>query len=173
MTKSFLSRRLFRKVIYQHIFNYNENGSIDDKKVKGSGESGLYKNCKATFQYIYDKVEETEKLDEFMGKELRQEFVKLDEDNCEYIIAGKLGCSLYELIQNIFKKNLLKEFSVVKATLEFYEFYEELVSEFNEKEENVKINACDKITLKHIREDWKNILICREYVTKKRRANAV
>ena len=101
-----------------------------------------------------------------MKKELRQEFVKLDEDNCEYIIAGKLGCSLYELIQNIFKKNLLKEFSVVKATLEFYEFYEELVNEFNEKESNVKIINCDEKYLKILRQDWESLNTVRDYVKK-------
>ena len=173
ISKTFLSRRLFKKVIYQHIFNYHENGSIDDKKVKTVGESACYKNCKVTFKFVDDKIKNTDKLDEIMGKELKQEFVKLDEDNNEYIIAGKLGGSLFVLIQNVFKKNLLKDLSVVNATLEFYEFYEELISEFDENEENVRIVFCDEIILKHLREDWKNLNICREYVRKKKNEHAI
>ena len=173
ISKTFLSRRLFKKVTYQHIFNYYENGSIDDKKVKTVGESAMYKNCKATFKFMGDKIKNTEKIDEMMGKELRQEFAKLDEENCEYIIAGKIGCSVFELIQKIFKRNLLKELSVVNATLEFYEFYEELISEFDENDDNVRIIFCDENILKHVREDWKNLQICRNYVRQKKIENAI
>ena len=59
ISKSFLSRRLFKKVIYQHIFNYYENGSIDDKKVKTMFDSGMYKNCKVTFKFVKDKIKNT------------------------------------------------------------------------------------------------------------------
>jgi len=172
-SKSFLSRRLYKKVIYQHVFNYYENGYIDDKKVKTGGESGFYKNCKISFKFAGDKIQNVDKLEEFIGKEFRQAFIKLNEEENEYIIAGKIGCSIYELIEKIFKKNMLKHFSISSATLEFYEFYEELVNEFNEKEENVKIISCDEKTLKHIREDWKNLQICRDYVRQKKQQHAI
>ena len=84
-----------------------------------------------------------------------------------------MGCSVFELIQKVFKKNLLKELSVVNATLEFYEFYEELISEFNENEDNVRIIFCDEVILKHLREDWKNLNICRNYVRQKKAENAI
>ena len=173
ISKTFLSRRLYKKVMYQHVFNYYENGYIDDKKVKTVGESASYKNCKATFKFSGDKIQNTEKLDEMMGKELRQEFAKIDEEKNEYILAGKIGCTIYELIERVFRKNLLKEASVVNATLEFYEFYEELVSEFNEKEKNVRIIFCDEIILRHLREDWKNLQMCRDYVRKKKLENVI
>ena len=49
ISKTCLSRRLFKKIMYQHIFNYYQNGTVDDKKVKSSGESACYKNCKTIF----------------------------------------------------------------------------------------------------------------------------
>ena len=52
--------------------------------------------------------------------------------------------------------------------MEFYEFYEELVSEFNDKEKNVRIIFCDEKILKHLREDWKNLEIVRDFVRKKK-----
>ena len=103
-----------------------------------------------------------------MGKELKQQFAKLDYDNKEYIIGGKIGCSLNELINRVFKQDLLKELMVVKATLEFYEFYEELVSEFDEKDKNVRIIFCDEKILKHLRDDWKNLEMVRKYVEQKK-----
>ena len=173
ISKTFLSRRLFKKIIYQHIFNYYQNGSVDDKKVKSSGESTSYKNCKTTFKFSDDKIKNTEKINEMMAKEFKQRFTKINEENHEYIVAGKIGCQIYELIARIFKRNLFKEFSIVNATLEFYEFYEELVDEFNEKEKNVKIMSCDEIVLRQLRSDWKNICICRDYVRKKKAENAI
>ena len=107
-----------------------------------------------------------------MGKELKQQFAKLDEENKDYIIGGKIGCSLSELIDRVFKQDLLKELNVIRATLEFYEFYEELVSEFNEKDENVRIIFCDEKILKHLKEDWKNLEIVRNYVKQKKSENA-
>ena len=44
-----------------------------------------------------------------IGKELKQQFAKTDEEQKEYIIAGKLGCSSVELIERVFKQNLLNE----------------------------------------------------------------
>ena len=79
-------------------------------------------------------------------------------------MAGNIGCSASELVGKIFRRNLFSEFSVVRATLEFYEFYEELVSEFNEKEENVRVIFCDEKVLNRLREDWKNLQMVRNYV---------
>ena len=57
---------------------------------------------------------------------------------------------------------------VVKATLELYEFYEELLSEFDEKDKNVRIIFCDEKILKHLRDDWKNLEMVRKYVEQKK-----
>ena len=54
--------------------------------------------------------------------------------------------------------------------MEFYEFYEELVNEFNEKEDNVRIVFCDEKILSLLREDWKNLELVRNYI-KKLKAN--
>ena len=103
-----------------------------------------------------------------MGKELKQQFAKLDDEKKEYIIGGKIGCSLNELIDRVFKQDLFKELFVVKANLEFYEFYEELVSEFDENDKNVRIIFCDEKILKHLREDWKNLEMVRKYIEQKK-----
>ncbi len=168
VSKTFLSRRLNKKVIYRHIFDYKEDGNIAENKLRSAGESTVYKYCKTIFKFYNDEIGNTEKIDEMMGKELKQQFAKLDDEKKEYIIGGKIGCSLNELIERVFKQDLLKELYVVQATLEFYEFYEELVSEFNEKDRNVRIIFCDEKILKHLREDWKNLEIVRNYVKQKK-----
>ena len=164
ISKTFINRRLYKKVIYRHIFDYKENGQIEENKLRSVGESFVYKYSKATFKFLDDEIKNTEKIDEILGKELRQQFARLDEENKEYIIGGNIGCSASELVGKIFRRNLFSEFSVVRATLEFYEFYEELVSEFNEKEENVRVIFCDEKVLNRLREDWKNLQMVRNYV---------
>ena len=168
VSKTFLSRRLNKTVIYRHTFDYNIDGSLTENKLRSAGESTVYKYCKVTFKFINDQINNTDKIDEMLGKELKQQFAKIDNENHEYIIAGKIGCSAAELIEKIFKQNLLKELAVNKATLEFYEFYEELVSEFNEKEDNVRIIFCDEKVLKHLREDWKNLELVRNFIKQKK-----
>ena len=168
VSKTFLSRRLNKTVIYRHNFEYNNDGTITENKLRSAGESTVYKYCKATFKFVNDIINNTDKIDEMVGKELKQQFAKTDDENHEYIIAGKIGCSAIELIERIFKHNLLQELSVNKAVLEFYEFYEELVSEFNEKENNVRIIFCDEKVLKHLREDWKNLELVRNFIKQKK-----
>ena len=168
VSKTFLSRRLNKTVIYRHTFDYNIDGTIAENKLRSAGESTVYKYSKVTFKFLNDQINNTDKIDEMLGKELKQQFAKIDNDNHEYIIAGKIGCSAPELIEKIFKQNLLKELFVTKATLEFYEFYEELVSEFNEKENNVRIIFCDEKVLKHLRDDWNNLELVRNFIKQKK-----
>ena len=168
VSKTFLSRRLNKTVIYRHTFDYNIDGTIAENKLRSAGESTVYKYGKVTFKFVNDEIKNTDKIDEMLGKELKQQFAKIDNDNHEYIIAGKIGCSALELIEKIFKQNLLKELFVTKTTLEFYEFYEELVSEFNEKENNVRIIFCDEKVLKHLRDDWNNLELVRNFIKQKK-----
>jgi hypothetical protein len=164
ISKTFISRRLFKKVIYRHVFEYKKDGKIEDNKLRSAGESTIYKYGKFIFKFYNDVINNTDKIDEVLGKEMKQQFAKLDEENNEYIIGGKIGCSHFELISKIFRKNLYNEFSVVQVIVEFYEFYEELVSEFNEKEENVRIIFCDEKILNNLRDDWKNLEMVRNYI---------
>ena len=168
VSKTFLSRRLNKDVIYIHNFYYYEDGTTSDSRVRSAGESTVYKYCKVIFKFLNDEIKNTDKIDEMLGKELKQQFAKTDEEQKEYIIAGKLGCSSVELIERVFKQNLLNELFVTKAILEYYEFYEELISEFNEKENNVRIIFCDEKVLKHLREDWKNLELVRNFIKQKK-----
>ena len=168
ISKTFLSRRLNKKVIYRHYFIYKEDGNREENRLRSSGESTVYKYCKAIFNFYNDNIINTEKIDEMLGKELKQQFAKIDYEKNEYIIGGKIGCSLSELIERVFKQDLFKELFVVKANLEFYEFYEELVSEFDENDKNVRIIFCDEKILKHLREDWNNLEMVRKYIEQKK-----
>ena len=164
ISKTFISRRLYKKVIYRHVFDYKENGKLEEHKLRSVGESFVYKYGKAIFKFYDDKVKNTDRIDEIIGKELRQLFTKVDVENKEYIVGGKIGCSASELVGKIFRKKYFRELSVVQAILEFYEFYEELVSEFDEKDENVKIISCDEKFLNNLRDDYKNLQMVRNYI---------
>ena len=170
VSKTFISRRLYKKVIYRHIFDYRSDGTIEENRLRSAGESTVYKYGKFTFKFENDDMSNFEKIDELMGKELKQQFAKLDIENKEYIIGGKIGSLAVELITRVFRQSLFDEYSVVRVILEFYEFYEELVNEFNEKEDNVRIVFCDEKILSLLREDWKNLELVRNYI-KKLKAN--
>ena len=170
VSKTFISRRLYKKVIYRHIFDYRSDGTIEENRLRSAGESTVYNYGKFTFKFENDDMSNFEKIDELMGKELKQQFAKLDIENKEYIIGGKIGSLAVELITRVFRQSLFDEYSVVRVILEFYEFYEELVNEFNEKEDNVRIVFCDEKILNLLREDWKNLELVRNYI-KKLKAN--
>jgi len=166
VSKTLISRRLKKKIIYRHVFDYKENGTSKENKLRSAGETFVYKYGRAIFKFINDdiKIRNTVKLEEFLGKELKSEFAKLDKENKTYIIGGKLGTSAHELIMKIFRKNLYKEYSVVQAVLEFYEFYEELVNDFDDNDPNVKIINCGEITLKNLRSDFQNLQLVRNTI---------
>ena len=164
VSKTFISRRLYKKIIYRHIFDYREDGTIEENKLRSAGESTVYKYGKFTFKFENDEIKNTEKIDELMGKELKQQFAKLDEEKKEYIIGGKIGSLAIELITRVLRQNLYDDLEVVRVVLEFYEFYEELVSEFDDKDKNVRIIFCDEKILSGLREDWKNLEMVRNYI---------
>ena len=168
ISKTFLKRRLFKNVIYRHIFDYEEDGTIKEDKLRSSGESTIYKYGKFIIKFKNDEINEEicDKLVQYFQPELRHCFVKLDNENKQYIIAGKLINLLNEFLDKIIRKNLYNDFNIIKITVEFYEFFEELVNEFNEKESKVKIINCDEKTLKNLRNDWESLNTVREFVKK-------
>ena len=171
ISKTFLKRRLFKNVIYRHIFEYKEDGTIDENKLRSSGESTIYKFGKFTFTFKNDEFNQDifDRLVKYVGEELKHCFTKIDEENKQYIIGGKLGCLINDFFNKIIKKNLYNDFNVVKACIEFYEFYEELISEFNDKESNVKIINCDEKILNNLKKDWESLQLVRNYVLKKKK----
>ena len=168
ISKTFLKRRLFKNVIYRHIFDYQEDGSIKEDKLRSSGESTIYKYGKFIINFKDDLINEEncEKILKYFEPELKQCFIKKDEENKQFIIAGKLINLLNEFLEKIIRKNLYTDFNVIKIKVEFYEFYEELVNEFNEKEKNVKIVNCDEKILKNLEHDWESLNIVRDFVKK-------
>ena len=105
----------------------------------------------------------------YVGEELKHCFTKIDDENKEYIIGGKLGCLINDFLNKIIRKNLYNEYNVVKACIEFYEFYEELISEFNDKETNVKIISCDEKILNNLKKDWESLQLVRSFVKKRKK----
>ena len=168
ISKTFFKRRLFKKVIYRHNFIYKEDGNFEEDRTRSSGESTIYKYGKFIFKFKNDEFnqENFDKLVKFIGEELKQCFTKIDDENKEYIIGGKIGCPISEFLNKKIKINLLNDYNIVKACIEFYEFYEELISEFNDKESNVKILNCDEKLLKNLKNDWESLLLVRNYVNK-------
>ena len=72
ISKTFINRRLYKKVIYRHIFDYKENGQIEENKLRSVGESFVYKYSKATFKFLDDEIKNTEKIGELKNKNTPQ-----------------------------------------------------------------------------------------------------
>ena len=174
ISKTFFKRRLFKNVIYRHTFDYKED-SIEEDRKRSSGESTIYKYGKFIFKFKNDEFNQEifDKLVKFIGEELKQCFTKIDDENKEYIIGGKIGCSIFEFLNKKIRVNLLNEYNVVKSCIEFYEFYEELISEFNDKESNVKIINCDEKLLNNLKKDWESLQLVRNYVNKNKKSQNI
>ena len=167
ISKTFLRRRLNKKEIYKHEFKYKEDGTFNDERLRSSGESTVYKYGKMIFKFINDDMSLCDKLEEFIIGYLKQAFIKKEIDNKVEIIAGKIRLQLNDLLINVFKNDTLRsKFNVEQVEIDFFEFYEELVSEFNPKESNVRIENCDDKMLKHLMDDWNMLKEVREFVEK-------
>jgi hypothetical protein len=165
ISKTFLRRRLYKKEIYKHEFIYNKDGTYNDERIRSSGESTVYKYGKIIFNFLNNDFSKMENLEEFMIGYLKQAFFKQEFNN--EIIAGKINLPLNDLLNKVFKNDILrKDFNVEKVEINFFEFYEELVSEFNPKESNVRIENCDDKMLKHLLDDWNMLKEVREFVDK-------
>ena len=178
ISKTFLRRRLFKNVIYRHNFEYKTDGGYFDEKIRSSGESTIYKFGKFTFTFINDDIfnknSNFDKLENFFSKNFKQYFKLIDINNKKLIFAGKINLLINDLLKNVFENEILiKEFSVKFVVIEFYEFYEELISEFipenlNEnlrKKYLTRINFDEK-NYKHLVDDWHSLQEVRKFVEK-------
>ena len=168
ISKTFLRRRLFKNIIYRNIFSYKDDGTIDENKSRSAGESTIYKYGKFTFKFKNDEFNQDifDKLVKFIEEELKQCFTKINDEDKEYIISGKIGCLINDFLNKKIRINLYNDYNIVYARIEFYEFYEELVYEFNEKESNVKIINCDEKILANLKKDWESLKLVRNFVSK-------
>jgi len=168
ISKTFLKRRLFKNVIYRNIFSYKEDGTFDENKFRSAGESTIYKYGKFTFKFKNDEFNQDifDKLVKFIEEELKQCFTKINDEDKEYIISGKIGCLINDFLNKKIRINLYNDYNIVYAKIEFYEFYEELVNEFNDKESNVKIINCDEKILTNLKKDWESLKLVRNFVNK-------
>ena len=168
ISKTFLRRRLFKNIIYRNIFSYKDDGTIDENKSRSAGESTIYKYGKFTFKFKNDEFNQDifDKLVKFIEEELKQCFTKINDEDKEYIISGKIGCLINDFLNKKIRLNLYNDYNIVYARIEFYEFYEELVYEFNEKESNVKIINCDEKILANLKKDWESLKLVRNFVSK-------
>ena len=175
ISKTFFKRRLFKNIIYRHNFEYKEDGSIEENKTRSSGESTIYKYGKFTFKFKNDEYnpETFDKLVKLIGEDLKQCFTKIDDENKDYIIGGKISCLILEFLNKTMRKNLYNDFNVVKVCVEFYEFYEELISEFDDKESNVKIIKCDEKIYNNLKKDWESLQLVRDFVNKNKKTTTI
>ena len=175
ISKTFFKRRLFKNIIYRHNFEYKEDGSIVENKTRSSGESTIYKYGKFTFKFKNDEYnpENFDKLVKLIGEDLKQCFTKIDDENKDYIIGGKISCLILEFLNKTMRKNLYNDFNVVKVCVEFYEFYEELISEFDDKESNVKIIKCDEKIYNNLKKDWESLQLVRDFVNKNKKTTTI
>ena len=114
ISKTFFKRRLFKNVIYRHIFDYKEDGSIEEDRKRSSGESTIYKYGKFIIKFKNDELNEDicDKLVKYFDSELKQCFIKIDKENKQYIIAGKLINLLNEFLEKIIRRNLYVEYNI-------------------------------------------------------------
>ena len=175
ISKTFFKRRLFKNIIYRHNFEYKEDGSIEENKTRSSGESTIYKYGKFTFKFKNDEYnpENFDKLVKLIGEDLKQCFTKIDDENKDYIIGGKISCLILEFLNKTMRKNLYNDFNVVKVCVEFYEFYEELISEFDDKESDVKIIKCDEKIYNNLKKDWESLQLVRDFVNKNKKTTPI
>lgn len=165
ISKTFLKRRLTKKIIYHYLYEYDEQGQINTKKYKTSGDSTIYKFGKFSFKFLNDEIKNTDLLDELLGKKMKQQFAKFDRENNIYVIGGKISQEINEFIKDTFATDLYNQFGVVSVNIQFYEFNEELVSEFDESDPDVRIIFCDEKALKNLRNDWRSLKLAREFVS--------
>ena len=167
ISKTFLRRRLFKKIIYKHVFSYSD-GKYTDERIRSSGDSTIYKYAKFIFEFRNHV--NVEQFVPFFKPLLKQCFIRKVNDKT-LIIAGKLGMQLNDILDNHFRKpDLGRDYEVSNVSIEFYEFYEELVNEFDSLDNDVTI-FCDEKLLTSLTEDWIMLKAVRDFVTRyKKRA---
>lgn len=173
LTKTFISRRLNHKIIYEHKFDYtnkdNEKG-YTDKRIKSSGDKCAYKYIIFIFT-LSSKDKEDELIQKF-SEQFKQNYFIKKEDNL-ITIGGKIKDPLLVVIEESFKKKMLNEkYNVASTTILSYEFYEELANEFDISNPATKA-VFDDVTFNKLMDNWKMLCLVREYVNgiKKRRNN--
>lgn len=164
LTKTFIKRRLNRKITYEHVFDYTGDKVIDNR-IKTIGEKATYKYCKFIIEFSSLTALNNENVITHITNLFKQNYF-IEKQTDRLIFAGKLNDNLLSLIDSSFKLKILKEkFSITKARVYSYEFFEELAQEFDISNGNVKSHFDDQ-SLNKLIDNWKMIEKIREYVDK-------
>lgn len=162
LTKSFITRRLNRSIIYEHNFEF-VNQTVKDKRITTRGDKGVYKYVIFSFQ---TKNTNESLLNYLAGYFNRKYFSRIYKGNV--IIGGKLNDQLQNIIKSMFNKtSFYEKFNIKSCNISAYEFYEELSNQFDSSDSSVKIYLDDK-TVQKLKENYKMLCIVREYVDKHR-----
>ena len=168
ITKTFITRRLNHKIIYEQEFDYSDINDIKNTRIKTSGDKCSYKYVIMCFTMVNnDKIEDLIKYFEEQFK--INYFIRRKENTME--IGGKIKDPLLPLIENVFKKPFLKEnYNVNQCKIFSYEFYEELINEFDISDSNVKAVFEDKMYTT-LTDNWKMLTLVRQFVSEVKTKN--
>lgn len=158
ISKTFLSRRLFKKLTYKHEFDY-AGEEIKETRTKSSGETTNYKYAKLSI-ILEDENKFSVKF--LIENTFKNSVMVKKGDEVTYI--GKLNIQLNDFLENLKQGKLRKEFGISQITLEFYEFFEELISEIDLKQSEVLLNNIEENYLVKLLNDWNELSNVREYV---------
>ena len=187
ITKTFISRRLNHKIIYEHSFNYEDSNNLKENKIKTIGDKFQYKYHIFMFKSI--RLDKREQLLKMFQEQMKNKYFLQHKpsDKTAFIIGGKGKDGLLEFIERVFRsKEFAKEYEGTLCTIYSYEFYEELANEFinkkllnnnnegdindinnNTNEYEYEITYNDK-ELNNFKENWKHLCLVREYVKQKK-----
>ena len=114
--------------------------------------------------FILLNNDKTEELIKYFEEQFKiNYFIRKKENTIE--IGGKIKDPLLPLIENVFKKPLLKEsYNVNQCKIYSYEFYEELINEFDISDSNVKAVFEDKMYTT-LTDNWKMLTLVRQFVS--------
>jgi hypothetical protein len=156
ISKTFLTRKLTKTVTWRSEYDFNDEDF--EKNQKEIVKSATYKYLKITLsmQDLKHFDFESNLVKIFTGQ-LKNYMIKLDYENKIITVAGDLDkMELEDFLKSVKDSSFKENYSLVKAKVEVYAFFEELFFEFESDELQIFKNLNDD-EIEKIKSEWDKI----------------
>jgi hypothetical protein len=154
ITKTFLTRKLTKKVIWSSEFDFKSSDPFSE--LRDIIKSATYKYAKINFSISHYPTNALE-----LVKSLFKKYILTYKEK-QLTVAGEMDGELENLVEKFRDEELVKKFHIDFMKIEVYAFMEEILAEFDDKDENTLKNYSDE-EIETLRNDWETIQQMRVY----------
>ena len=159
ITKTFLTRKLTKKVIWSNNFDFTNEDPFKDQREIIKSATYKYVKLQLTLNKNVKEIDSNNFLS--LVQTLFKKYILSSKDK-NMIVAGEITGELEEFVEKFKDIEMIRSYNIDTMNAEVYAFFEEIYIEFDEKDESIQHNLTNE-NVEALKADWVVILQMRQF----------